>query len=910
MMSSSFFLLCLATANAAETWHLVDIAQVVCPKPVSSNPNAPPFPEYNLGINYTSSLQVDAPHIVSFIRASQQAVSITFSIEDSNGQEVVPETTVQLQELSDTVPSSCKCTMPTLPAEVQETYGQNYGAQCGAWDNPNCGELWGNMSLGAWCCRPWCYATSDCPDAYSSQALPGQFFSYAACNTFAPVSPCTWTAVAEQNDPCKCKDASSLFSADMRSKFADNYGSTCGTWDMQNCATNYRPDQVDTWCCASWCYVDKECSSAIQSLNAGMEGILFWSDNVCDDDPALVVQCPYKPQPVVPEGDTSCNCLGITMDSTNLARAGLNSTYANYGQQCDPHDANICEITYPRANHDMWCCMSWCWVDESCPTSRASTVWPGHFWSTETCTMNADVVSGCKYSRACECRGQLPGGALPDTFASDYGSSCNDWDSSSCKATWYHNPDGGWNTSADHEWCCDAWCYVDEACPIAKQSWLGIGYYFSYETCDDPAATYNESADTCDATNRRLQAQDTGPGVDTESAALGRQLSARRRGGSSWGSSSSRGGWSPRRRSPPAPPTSPRRRAPSAPSVWSPRRRAPVSPRRRDVRRRAPPPPVPAPVNTRRRTTSINGQTYSANPRRRFGTTGVPSPPAVPYGYANRPQLMNNYGGTMPYQTPYGYSGYNAVPAQSRPNVAMYAVGGAVVGAGAMYAFNSMYGDAYGYEVFRRRRINDFRNPDYCIVTAPGSRNGAFMECQNCYRLYGYSMCPSARSCNTAAGCSYTTPQSFNRDDLAATGFIPKDFRPPLKVLFKNISGAGIDTDPITGICPPTTRAEADLVENFNKTMSFKPDLFLVLTQQQTLRSPAASGCDSDTSTSCSTTCWIAHSTCVNGACMCQQGYCWNGNSCSSSGSMVSSSYQLPEWFSALLALYILSHWL
>ena len=95
----------------------------------------------------------------------------------------------------------------------------------------------------------------------------------------------------------------------------------------------------------------------------------------------------------------------------------------------------------------------------------------------------------------------------------------------------------------------------------------------------------------------------------------------------------------------------------------------------------------------------------------------------------------------MPYQTNYGYSGYNAVPAQSRPNVAMYAAGGAVagavVGAGAMYAYNSMYGDAYGYEVFRRRRMYDFREPDYCIVTAPGSRNGAFMECQQCSRLYG-----------------------------------------------------------------------------------------------------------------------------------------------------------------------------
>ena len=33
---------------------------------------------------------------------------------------------------------------------------------------------------------------------------------------------------------------------------------------------------------------------------------------------------------------------------------------------------------------------------------------PGHFWSTESCELNADVVSGCKYNlQACACRGQL-----------------------------------------------------------------------------------------------------------------------------------------------------------------------------------------------------------------------------------------------------------------------------------------------------------------------------------------------------------------------------------------------------------------------------------------------------------------------------------------------------------------------
>lgn len=70
---------------------------------------------------------------------------------------------------------------------------------------------------------------------------------------------------------------------------------------------------------------------------------------------------------------------------------------------------------------------------------------------------------------------------------------------------------------------------------------------------------------------------------------------------------------------------------------------------------------------------------------------------------------------------------------------------------------------------------------------------------------------------------------------MAATGFIPKDFVPPLKVTFTQIWGDDIDPDPITGICPPTTRSQAELIATFNKTMSFKPDLFLVLTRQEVL---------------------------------------------------------------------------
>ena len=116
-------------AMCSETWHLVDVAQVVCPKPTSSsladsvgtkcavitrcrllcllscgvtvrgpcdiapvgylgNPDAPAFPDYNLGIEYTSAMDVSAPHIVTFVRSSQQAVTISFKIEDSGFAEL------------------------------------------------------------------------------------------------------------------------------------------------------------------------------------------------------------------------------------------------------------------------------------------------------------------------------------------------------------------------------------------------------------------------------------------------------------------------------------------------------------------------------------------------------------------------------------------------------------------------------------------------------------------------------------------------------------------------------------------------------------------------------------------------------------------------------------------------------
>ena len=110
------------------------------------------------------------------------------------------------------------------------------------------------------------------------------------------------------------------------------------------------------------------------------------------------MQCPYKPQPNVSATDTSCDCLNATFPSYILESLGVNVTfYADYGSQCGPHDADECDKFFPGADHAMWCCTSWCWVSESCPTARGSTLWPGHFWSEEHCELNAEAVSACKW---------------------------------------------------------------------------------------------------------------------------------------------------------------------------------------------------------------------------------------------------------------------------------------------------------------------------------------------------------------------------------------------------------------------------------------------------------------------------------------------------------------------------------
>lgn len=89
-------------------------------------------------------------------------------------------------------------------------------------------------------------------------------------------------------------------------------------------------------------------------------------------------------------------------------------------------------------------------------------------------------------------------------------------------------------------------------------------------------------------------------------------------------------------------------------------------------------------------------------------------------------------------------------------------------------------------------------------------------------------------------GCSYELPDNINRDDLMDTGFLPNYFTPPIKIKITKIVGDGLTPTDLK--CDKTS---LDLAKkNFTavSAMSFKPILFLTLTDMEQLDDPAGEG--------------------------------------------------------------------
>jgi len=461
----------------------------------------PPPPLFEVAIPMGTQIDPDSPYVLSFIRASQKDTTISYRLADGNNK-TINEDTVRLMSTSDPIPSTCKCTGARLSSAADiALYGANYGSSCNNWDEDKCDKFWPDVKVGEWCCKKWCYSDGSCPDSYSSSLISGGFFSYAACSSSTPQPTCKWTQAVKDADPCKCRNVADIMDARMKSLFPSNYGSYCSAWDSLTCNLNYAADQLDNWCCKSWCYVGEECPFAIPSLNKGMEDKLFWADKECTQDALFIAQCPY--QKVVNETEENidlCVCLEETVP-TALLPSGAS---ADYGKMCGPHDATKCDVWYPEAKPDMWCCSSWCWVSNACPAKKASKIWPGHYYSSLSCDWDPAAAVDCKWSNACKCANANPG-VDTNKFGVNYGKTCGAWDGTNCAGFW--NGTAFWgNDTARNDWCCDQWCYVNETCPLVDDSSEISTLKFSYAACNGTSqasttaevqTSYAASSNTC-----------------------------------------------------------------------------------------------------------------------------------------------------------------------------------------------------------------------------------------------------------------------------------------------------------------------------------------------------------------------------------------------------------------------------
>lgn len=859
MLVAFILLLQAIFADSQAQWQLVDAAAVMCP-PLAGVPA-----KFSLSFSL-DSLMSSQPYILTVIRASPNQVNFTYQVTDAGGSVLVPWNQVSLSALSSPAPAAtCACLAPSLPTSVAATFGANYGSQCGAWDSDNCALWWGTPTVGDWCCKPWCFASSSCPDAFESDLVPGAYISYSACSSTPQVTPCPWTAVAQQADPCACQNVDKILNASLQNVdkslnasllqlYGAGYGSQCKAWDSGTCARDNDPWSLGSWCCESWCYVSAACPSAQYSYARGMNNTLPWSSARCISDPQTVAQCPMA----TPE--QLCQCLNVTMPSAQLP-AGAAS---DFGQRCKVHNSNLCQ---QGANRGIWCCLPWCWVSANCPFRYESSDWPGRYYSTIACDPDLQALATCPYSSACQCQSSVGQPPLPQGLPANYGSSCWSWDSDTCNVTWGNT--SLW-ASSSLDWCCDIWCFVDSSCPLTagpRNILLGTRT-FSTAVCGDAGnLSYQLSTNSCvpDATLSRRLAPESGKSLQSQ-----RQL------------------MSPRQQQPPSDAVEdllelpghdpePRELVSKSSSIYrrrtsSPRRRRVSSPRRRTVSASRPTPTWSGAVSTdvRRRTTAIGKVSSFSTDRRRALGQQVYKGTSLEYGYTTKSQLLQNYG-TMPYQTSYGFSGYGAYPASYRPNVVFGSALGLGTGAAIGFVAGSYYESYASSSLYwRRRRSGSF---EWCVVPSSDSvQAGSLMECWDCSARYGAGACLKASACYSAAGCGLQLTSAMHRDDLANSGFLVSDWISPITVSIVNMSGLNR-----SNLCPQT-RENATSV---NGSMILRPELFLTLTIQSPL-SPALP-CDNILGTPCNTSCYGSNQVCVAStagrrACICQDGSCVQGS--------------------------------
>ena len=171
---------------------------------------------------------------------------------------------------------------------------------------------------------------------------------------------------------------------------------------------------------------------------------------------------------------------------------------ASYGASCAPHDA-AGNSECASADAPAWCTASWCYVGDECDLrdvtvslyfdlpEKFSYQNCGHIdtFTAHECLKKSDTEcdtadachlnGGVCQSAKCQCIGSNTA-FKASFFGEDYGGSCAAHDKGTCHANYCGNPKG-----STGDWCCDSWCFVDEAtCPFAVQHPINLEHFMAY----------------------------------------------------------------------------------------------------------------------------------------------------------------------------------------------------------------------------------------------------------------------------------------------------------------------------------------------------------------------------------------------------------------------------------------------
>eukprot|EP00929_Paragymnodinium_shiwhaense_P006595 TRINITY_DN11030_c0_g1_i3.p1 TRINITY_DN11030_c0_g1~~TRINITY_DN11030_c0_g1_i3.p1 ORF type:complete len:971 (+),score=189.22 TRINITY_DN11030_c0_g1_i3:83-2995(+) len=303
------------------------------------------------------------------------------------------------------------------------------------------------------------------------------------------------TTTTASSSACTCLGSNTGVDA---AKYGATYGKTCVAHDnvRGNCTG------LEAACCKAWCYVSKDCPTALASEVASG---LWFSYGACSSTPAAA-NCLWTPK-------NNCECKNVDaiINPGSRRRRSPKALPMKYGEICAAHDdGKKCGERYTDDILGEWCCQNWCWVGAECETGIPARAPPealaaSLFWSVDACTNDPAKVATCPYKASdgsspaefnasavdprCECMGWAPSLVTSGrrragkAFPTDYGAQCKAHDKTDCAALYPKE-----NTS-DAIWCCQNWCYVDEECPTASASWVFPGSFFSYAACKDDGPT-------------------------------------------------------------------------------------------------------------------------------------------------------------------------------------------------------------------------------------------------------------------------------------------------------------------------------------------------------------------------------------------------------------------------------------